>query len=156
MWGTLPQKSSTGGTKNKKRLVRFTNRLMILALYGAPGAIRTPDRLVRSQVLYPTELRALGRRHYTDMCGYSKQIRRISYGGERGITRAARSPSGPPSLRSSVRFTSGKASNLLIYNIEGSNAILDKYKRGPADPFCIYGGERGIRTLDGAFDPILP
>jgi|SaaInlV_135m_DNA_3_1039749.scaffolds.fasta_scaffold109275_1 hypothetical protein len=27
--------------------------------YGAPGAIRTPDPLVRSQVLYPTELRAL-------------------------------------------------------------------------------------------------
>ena len=27
-------------------------------MYGAPGAIRTPDRLVRSQVLYPTELRA--------------------------------------------------------------------------------------------------
>ena len=25
---------------------------------GAPGEIRTPDRLVRSQVLYPTELRA--------------------------------------------------------------------------------------------------
>ena len=26
--------------------------------YGAPGRIRTSDRLVRSQVLYPTELRA--------------------------------------------------------------------------------------------------
>ena len=26
---------------------------------GAPGRIRTSDRLVRSQVLYPTELRAL-------------------------------------------------------------------------------------------------
>ena len=26
--------------------------------YGAPGEIRTPDPLVRSQVLYPTELRA--------------------------------------------------------------------------------------------------
>ena len=26
--------------------------------YGAPGAIRTPDRLVRSQVLYPAELQA--------------------------------------------------------------------------------------------------
>ncbi len=25
--------------------------------YGAPGEIRTPDRLVRSQVLYPAELR---------------------------------------------------------------------------------------------------
>ena len=27
---------------------------------GAPGEIRTPDRLVRSQVLYPAELRARG------------------------------------------------------------------------------------------------
>ena len=27
-------------------------------LCGAPGEIRTPDPLVRSQVLYPTELRA--------------------------------------------------------------------------------------------------
>ena len=27
-------------------------------LYGAPGTIRTYDRLVRSQVLYPAELRA--------------------------------------------------------------------------------------------------
>ena len=29
-----------------------------LWIYGAPGEIRTPDHLVRSQVLYPTELRA--------------------------------------------------------------------------------------------------
>ena len=27
-------------------------------IYGAPGEIRTPDHLVRSQVLYPAELRA--------------------------------------------------------------------------------------------------
>ena len=26
---------------------------------GAPGEIRTPDQLVRSQLLYPTELRVL-------------------------------------------------------------------------------------------------
>ena len=30
-------------------------------LYGAPGEIRTPDRSVRSRVLYPAELRALKR-----------------------------------------------------------------------------------------------
>ena len=30
-----------------------------LFMNGAPGEIRTPDHLVRSQVLYPTELRAL-------------------------------------------------------------------------------------------------
>jgi hypothetical protein len=27
---------------------------------GAPGEIRTPDQLVRSQLLYPAELRARG------------------------------------------------------------------------------------------------
>ena len=31
---------------------------MIFCKIGAPGEIRTPDTLVRSQVLYPTELRA--------------------------------------------------------------------------------------------------
>ncbi len=30
-----------------------------LLLYGAPGEIRTPDRSVRSRVLYPAELQAL-------------------------------------------------------------------------------------------------
>ena len=32
--------------------------ILFSELRGAPGAIRTPDPLVRSQVLYPTELRA--------------------------------------------------------------------------------------------------
>ena len=27
-----------------------------LVIYGAPGRIRTPDPLIRSQVLYPAEL----------------------------------------------------------------------------------------------------
>ena len=31
---------------------------IILSGYGAPGKIRTPDPLVRSQVLCPTELQA--------------------------------------------------------------------------------------------------
>ena len=35
---------------------RFTLERVIQV--GAPGEIRTPDRLVRSQVLYPAELRA--------------------------------------------------------------------------------------------------
>ena len=40
-------------TKAKNIIINlFTN------LYGAPGEIRTPDPLVRSQVLYPAELRA--------------------------------------------------------------------------------------------------
>ena len=32
--------------------------MQALVLNGAPGEIRTPDLLVRSQTLYPTELRA--------------------------------------------------------------------------------------------------
>jgi hypothetical protein len=35
--------------------VEVRNRLIF---NGAPGEIRTPDLLVRSQTLYPTELRA--------------------------------------------------------------------------------------------------
>ena len=42
--------------------------------FGAPGEIRTPDRLVRSQVLYPAELRA----HCLIVCV-------LCSGGERGI-----------------------------------------------------------------------
>ncbi len=37
---------------------RQLHKLVVLIVCGAPGEIRTPDRLVRSQVLYPTELRA--------------------------------------------------------------------------------------------------
>jgi hypothetical protein len=33
-------------------------RLHVIEKYGAPGEIRTPDPLVRSQMLYPAELRA--------------------------------------------------------------------------------------------------
>ena len=39
---------------------RFNNRklLILVVFFGAPGVIRTHDLLVRSQTLYPTELRA--------------------------------------------------------------------------------------------------
>ena len=35
-----------------------TNLLIVMGLNGAPGEIRTPDLLIRSQSLYPAELRA--------------------------------------------------------------------------------------------------
>ena len=42
---------------------------------GAPGEIRTPDHLVRSQVLYPTELRARRQeRNYADMQGMRQRF----------------------------------------------------------------------------------
>jgi hypothetical protein len=37
----------------------FSQGIVFQYVFGAPGEIRTPDPLVRSQVLYPTELRAL-------------------------------------------------------------------------------------------------
>jgi hypothetical protein len=36
-----------------------THCLQVIDFYGAPGMTRTCDLLVRSQTLYPTELRAL-------------------------------------------------------------------------------------------------
>src|SRR5947207_5280536 len=47
-----------------KRHLSHRNRHAVI---GAPGEIRTPDPLVRSQVLYPTELRA--RREDERVCG---------------------------------------------------------------------------------------
>src|SRR3984893_9915670 len=38
-----------------------TRCLQVIDFYGAPGLTRTADLLVRSQTLYPTELRAQGR-----------------------------------------------------------------------------------------------
>jgi hypothetical protein len=37
----------------------YGREMGVAVLNGAPGTIRTCDRLVRSQVLYPAELRAL-------------------------------------------------------------------------------------------------
>ena len=66
-WG-LSAHRSTGGRLVSKATVRYTKikglqslnckPLFLLPVFGAPGAIRTPDPLVRSQVLYPAELRA--------------------------------------------------------------------------------------------------
>jgi hypothetical protein len=52
------------GTKKPVGLMFLTG--CFLAIFGAPGEIRTPDPLVRSQVLYPTELRARNVRDYAD------------------------------------------------------------------------------------------
>ncbi len=96
---------------------------------GAPGTIRTCDRLVRSKVLYPAELRALD--CYGDMhcmCAASR--------GSGGGTIAV--------------FTAGWQEFLAVF--------LPLMQQGPpdGDP-CggINGGERGIRTLDGV-TPIHP
>ena len=42
----------------KKSAVLEGNYLILKGGFGAPGTIRTCDQLVRSQLLYPAELRA--------------------------------------------------------------------------------------------------
>ncbi len=53
--------------RSKKRYVFATVGTLSARKFlikSAPGEIRTPDLLVRSQALYPTELRAQGREYY--------------------------------------------------------------------------------------------
>ncbi len=52
----LPQVQGAALPKNTHK--KTAGRGLLFRCNGAPGEIRTPDRLVRSQVLYPTELRA--------------------------------------------------------------------------------------------------
>ena len=47
-----------GATLPKNTHKKTAGQGLLFRCNGAPGEIRTPDRLVRSQVLYPTELRA--------------------------------------------------------------------------------------------------
>jgi hypothetical protein len=72
---------------------------ILLEKSGAPGGTRTPDLLVRSQTLYPTELRAhCVRRNINigEVCAASEVGRRREKEGERktekerGISRVAR------------------------------------------------------------------
>jgi hypothetical protein len=41
-----------------RNIIPRNDIFFLYILHGAPGEIRTPDRLVRSQVLYPAELQA--------------------------------------------------------------------------------------------------
>ena len=41
-----------------------------ILFYGAPGETRTPDQLVRSQLLYPTELRVRVSDNCDEVRGY--------------------------------------------------------------------------------------
>ncbi len=42
----------------------LTKKLKTLGISGTPGEIRTPDPLIRSQVLYPAEPRAHNMKHF--------------------------------------------------------------------------------------------
>src|SRR5262249_21699492 len=51
----LPQSPGFEGRRDSERESKY---LAVCELVGAPGEIRTPDLMVRSHALYPTELRA--------------------------------------------------------------------------------------------------
>lgn len=56
------------GVRYKKAANHYaTNCFILHPINGAPDTIRTCDRLVRSQVLYPAELRALKANIYTEV-----------------------------------------------------------------------------------------
>ncbi|KTD20261.1 hypothetical protein Llan_1912 [Legionella lansingensis] len=55
--------------------------------YGAPGRIRTSDPLVRSQILYPTELRA---RVLAEREGFEPSMGFLPYSLSRGAPSASR------------------------------------------------------------------
>ena len=57
----LPKNFPVRFSRKNRETANSIFSLYFRNLYGAPGEIRTPDHLVRSQVLYPTELRALRR-----------------------------------------------------------------------------------------------
>ena len=74
---------------------KCSTKLSHFPIYGAPEGIRTPDLLVRSQTLYPAELRAhssdlininggSGQNRTADTRIFSPLLYRLSY---RGITR---------------------------------------------------------------------
>ena len=110
---------------------------------GAPGEIRTPGLLVRSQALYPTELRARidnNRQQYmAEREGLLAGLRLL----------VPRRRSGPPSLRAPASFAA--ASHRLVERF-GFDPPLRSYRENLKKPYSLTrtcGGEGGIRTLDG-------
>jgi hypothetical protein len=99
---------------------------------GAPGEIRTPDPLVRSQVLYPAELRARregGIIHKkTGLCW---------------------------SLIKHLAF--GCIASHLVCSLTGKDLgfISEKIQK-PRNGALYCGGDGGIRTLDTGFVRMLP
>jgi hypothetical protein len=71
-------------------------------MYGAPGVTRTPDLLVRSQTLYPTELRARG----VGACTSQLNTRTDSGAREGCGTLVARELAVPINLRKLAAITS--------------------------------------------------
>jgi hypothetical protein len=100
--------------------------------YGAPGEIRTPDLLVRSQALYPTELRV----RKTKPNLYKLDSARKTSGAEGGMTR---------------RFTAlwGRQRSRFGVSLQPIYTPTKFHLDMPVYVFPTIGGEGGIRTLDG-------
>ena len=77
-------------------------------LFFAPGEIRTPDPLVRSQILYPTELRA---RVLAEREGFEPSMGFLPYSLSRGA---------PSTTRPSLRSMDAK----YIRNLYGVNSVV--------------------------------
>ena len=74
-------------------------------LIGAPGEIRTPDHLVRSQILYPAELRALSLGELFDKSVLGRWRDGLGTSCPSGYARALRVQIGNPAdLSNSVFF----------------------------------------------------
>ena len=103
-------------------------------LIGAPGEIRTPGLLVRSQALYPTELRARIERNRSNTCG-----------GEGGLLGAGRLV---PSLRFGTAVAHAPASP------SSTDRILHQFTPRPSVqrfPICWRRGRDSNPRR--AFDP---
>ncbi len=70
--GAVDKRSHKGSHSRQENLVLNAKSL----IFGAPGRIRTHDPLVRSQVLYPTELRALIK-NYSSSKRAARQLRAL-------------------------------------------------------------------------------
>ncbi len=106
-------------------------------LRGAPGEIRTPDLLVRSQTLYPTELRAHRKRCSGNFIVLNRGCNAGSSRGNRLKGRGLSTTRTHTGLRPTA---AGRAS----YQHERLSASW-KWRRAGS------GGERGIRTQGSDF-----
>ena len=79
-------------------------------MVGAPGGIRTPDRLVRSQVLYPTELQAL----FEAAWAAAARHRTLLYDRDAGIKFTVKQP-----LAESVSTSGKSALTVKVLNATG-------------------------------------
>src|SRR3972149_3639152 len=89
-------------------------------ILGAPGRIRTHDPLVRSQVLYPTELRALKGAYYIRRIPMDQPVTESSLLTVRGLAVRSDPPAGPLHAVRGVSFHLGRGETLGIVGESGS------------------------------------